>query len=100
MEATNGRRRRFEMPVGTPQGGALGPTLWREYTNDLPESIKGATKDVGGGADRNTRDEREATVERTEWTVSEWIDTKTHQGPPKANQGNSRKRTKGRKGRP
>ena len=29
----------------------------------------------------DTRDEREATVERTEWTVSEWIDTKTHQRP-------------------
>ena len=64
VEATNGRR--FDMPVGTPQGGALGPKLWSEYTNDLPESIKGAREDMVWAADRNTREEREATAEKIE----------------------------------
>ena len=64
VEATNGRR--FDMPVGTPQGGALGPKLWCEYTNDLPESIKGAREDLVWAADRNTREEREATAEKIE----------------------------------
>ena len=32
--------RRDTVP-GTAQGSTLGPTMWREYTNDLPESIKG-----------------------------------------------------------
>ena len=45
VEATNGRK--YGMPVGTPQGGALGPSMWREYTNDLPESCMG----VGQGED-------------------------------------------------
>ena len=31
VEATD--ERRFDVPVGIPQGGALGPILWREYTN-------------------------------------------------------------------
>ena len=39
VEATDGRK--YGMPVGTPQGGALGPSMWREYTNDLPESCMG-----------------------------------------------------------
>ena len=78
-EATNGRR--FDMLVGTPQGGALGPRLWREYTNNLPESIKGAREDVVGAADRKPGEEREAPAEKREWTVSEWVDNKTHQGP-------------------
>ena len=43
IEATDGRK--YEMPVGTPQGGALGPSMWREYTNDLPESCKGAEQE-------------------------------------------------------
>ena len=39
IEATDGAK--YAMPVGTPQGGALGPSMWREFTNELPESIKG-----------------------------------------------------------
>ena len=44
VEATNGRK--YEMPVGTPQGGALGPrpSMWREFTNDLLEVCKGKEK--------------------------------------------------------
>ena len=53
VEATNGRR--FDMPVGTPQGGALGPTLWREYTNDLPESITGG-RECEEGVAKGTND--------------------------------------------
>ena len=45
VEAEDGRR--FGMPVGTPQGGALGPILWREYTNDLPECVKGKPQGTG-----------------------------------------------------
>ena len=62
VEATNGKR--FDMPVETPQGGALGPTLWREYTIDLWESAKGAREDVVWAADRDTREEREATEDQ------------------------------------
>ena len=54
IEATDGRK--YEMPVGTPQGGALGPSMWREYTNDLPESCKGVEQgedeDGEGGENR------------------------------------------------
>ena len=39
IEATDGAK--YAMPVGTPQGGALGPSMWREFTNELPESING-----------------------------------------------------------
>ena len=46
VEATDGRK--YDMPVGTPQGGALGPSMWREYTNDLPESMKGGGNEEAG----------------------------------------------------
>ena len=39
IEATDGEK--YGMPVGTPQGGALGPSMWREFTNYLPESVRG-----------------------------------------------------------
>ena len=75
VEAEDGRR--FGMPVGTPQGGALGPILWREYTNDLPECVKGKPQGAG-------REEEEGDgVKRHQqqgWTLSDWIDTKPNQG--------------------
>ena len=53
IEAEDGRR--FGMPVGTPQGGALGPISWREYTNYLPECVKGAG---AGIEDQQTRENK------------------------------------------
>ena len=79
VEATDGRR--FEMPVGTPQGGALGPTLWREYTNDLPESIATGREDGEGTTKENMEGEPYTMKEKGGWTLSEWVDNKTHQGP-------------------
>ena len=76
-EATNGCR--FGMLVGTPQDCALGPTLWRQYTNDLPECVKGGRSDT-------QPDEGRRSIERSrsgEWTLSHWVDsvdTKPHQG--------------------
>ena len=54
-----------------------------QYTNDVPESIKAAREDVVvvGAADRNSREEGEAPAEKMEWTVSDWVDNKTHHGP-------------------
>ena len=78
VEATNGRR--FEMPVGTPQGGALGPTLWREYTNDLPESITSQTGDEELTTGENCEEEHHTRSKKEGWTLSDWVDSKNHQG--------------------
>ena len=57
------------MPVGTPQGGALGPSIWREYTNDLPESCKGV--DPGEGEDGEDGENRGNPVEANPITSGE-----------------------------
>ena len=68
VEATNGRS--FEMPVGTPQGGALGPTLWREYTNDLPESTAGERHAEEGMKKETEVGEAASLKEEEGWTLS------------------------------
>ena len=78
VEATNGRS--FEMPVGTPQGGALGPTLWREYTNDLPESTAGERHPEEDKKKEREWEEEVPGKEEEGWTLSKWIDNKSHQG--------------------
>ena len=76
VEAEDGRR--FGMPVGTPQGGALGPILWREYTNDLPECVKG--KPQGAGREEEEEGDGVKGHQQQGWTLSDWIDTKPNQG--------------------
>ena len=76
VEAEDGRR--FSMPVGTPQGGALGPILWREYTNDLPECVKGNS--TGNGGEKDDKEEGEWGHQKQDWSLSDWVDTKPDQG--------------------
>ena len=96
IEAEDGRR--FGMPVGTPQGGAFGPISWREYTNYLPESVKGAG---AGIEDQQTRENKMDTDPRKDneegrnsaqnWSLSEWIDSKPHQGSEEEHDANMRR---------
>ena len=90
VEATNGRS--FEMPVGTPQGGALGPTLWREYTNDLPESTAGERHAEEDKKKEREWEEEAPGKEEEGWTLSKWIDNKSHQGEEEDHDRQLRKR--------
>ena len=76
VEAEDGRR--FGMPVGTPQGGALGPILWREYTNDLPECVRG--KSPGNGREEHEKEKRGWGHQKQDWSLSDWVDSKPDQG--------------------
>ena len=105
IEATDGEK--YAMPVGTPQGGALGPSMWREFTNELPESIKGENIDscrttpslcdsqerpqpelteIHEGMDPATAPQKskgEPQPPHTQlqaWNLDTWVDTKDQQG--------------------
>ena len=82
IEAEDGRR--FGMPVGTPQGGALG------------------SKGAGAGIeDQQTRENKMDTDPRKDneegrnsaqnWSLSEWIDSKPHHGSEEEHDANMRR---------
>jgi len=99
IEATDGEK--YGMPVGTPQGGALGPSMWREFTNELPECIKGTPEFslcnkkerpkpdlIETHEDSHPNPKSQMTKGEPKppesqlrgWSLSSWVDTKAPQG--------------------
>ena len=81
--------------MGTPQGGALGPSMWREFTNELPECIKGTPElsscnnregpkpNLTGTHEDSQMTEGEPKPPESQmpgWSLSSWVDTKDPQG--------------------
>ena len=78
---------------------ALGPILWREYTTDLPECVRGAgagVEDQSTGENEIStdprKDEDEGRHPTQDWSLSEWIDSKPDQGIEEEHDANLRKK--------